>query len=137
MRIVNCAAAIVAAVMLAAPAAQAQVLTTQAGVPALGPQTAPLLNYPQMVNPGFWPGWGTGWYQTPLNGYLTGVAAVTQANADYQVTIQQAKLGQEQARQAQLDTRRQTIDQARYEQSLMPNPEELRQKAIMESINRS
>jgi hypothetical protein len=120
--------------------AEAQVTaTTQAAPRALGPAdftSAPLVNYPQFVNPGFVPGW-PGYFQTPLNGYLTGVASVTQANADYQVTIQQAKLAQEQARQAALDTRRKTLDQARYEQSLMPNPEELRQRAILEAINRS
>jgi hypothetical protein len=140
-------AVLAALVYLAAghPSASAQVVAqTQATVrPVAAPGTAdPVVNRTQIVNTVAPPAAGYGGYgypynQTPVNGYLNGVAAVTQANADYQVTIQQAKLGQEQAKQAQLDTRRQTLDQARYEQSLMPDPEQIRLKNIQEEIDRS
>src|SRR5262249_39654181 len=37
-------------------------------------------------------GWGTQWMINPYEGYLSGAAAVTNANAQYQLTIQQAKI---------------------------------------------
>ncbi len=83
-------------------------------------------------------GWGaTQWMQNPYQGYLNGAANVTTANAQYQLTIQQAKSAQEEARRSALVTRRQTIEERQYELSLMPDPEQIRQDQMMRSLRRS
>jgi hypothetical protein len=76
-------------------------------------------------------------YSDPLSGYLRGVADVTNANAQYELTIQRAKIVQEQARQAALDTRRRVLDELSYERQLMPSPEETRVADIQNALNRS
>jgi hypothetical protein len=96
---------------------------------------------PQNPNPyssqwGNYNPWGTN-IQTPLNGYLTGAADVTNANAQYQLTIQQARLQQEVARQAASDTRMKIAQERRYMASLEPTPEEVRQKSMMDELNRA
>src|SRR5205823_3833027 len=51
------------------------------------------------------------YYSSPMEGYLNGAANVTTANAQYQVTIQQARLLREQSYQASLETRRRTLEE--------------------------
>jgi hypothetical protein len=72
----------------------------------------------------------TTWRQTPYQGYMNGAANITTANADYQMTIQQAKLTREEARRSALKTRRASIEERQYELSLQPSAEELRQKDL-------
>lgn len=82
-------------------------------------------------------GWGTQWMQNPYEGYLNGAANVTTANAQYQLTIQQAKLAREEARRSALQTRRASLEERQYELSLMPDPEQIRQQQMMKSLQRS
>jgi hypothetical protein len=82
-------------------------------------------------------GWGTQWMQNPYQGYLSGAADVTTANAQYQQTIQQAKLTREEARRSALQTRRATLEERQYELSLQPDPEKIRQEQMMKSLQRS
>jgi hypothetical protein len=87
-------------------------------------------------------GWGgyspyLGLGQNPYEGYLNGAANMTTANAQYQLTIQQARLAQEDARRSALDTRRKTIEERQYELSLMPDPEQLRQQDLQRALLRS
>src|SRR5436305_14754065 len=51
----------------------------------------------------------------PYGGYLNGAAALTTANAQYQLTIQQARLLREQSRQAALETYRREQELRAYE----------------------
>jgi hypothetical protein len=82
-------------------------------------------------------GWGTQWMQNPYEGYLNGAANITTANAQYQQTIQQAKLTREQAKRSSLQTRRAALDERQYELSLQPDPEQIRQQQMMRSLQRS
>jgi hypothetical protein len=70
-------------------------------------------------------------------GYLRGVADVTMANAQYQVVIQQARIAQVQADMAKLDLRRRIHDEARYEQMMRPNPEQVRVAEMAVALNRA
>jgi hypothetical protein len=82
-------------------------------------------------------GWGTQWMQNPYEGYLNGAANITTANAQYQQTIQQARLTREEARRSALETRRQSILERQWELSLQPDPEQIRQQQMMKSLQRS
>jgi hypothetical protein len=80
--------------------------------------TAPYGGYGLSTTGGYGGGYGDGGYYPPYGGYgfppeaafLYGEAAVYNAIGKYYVNIQQAKLMQEQARQAQLDTRRKRME---------------------------
>jgi hypothetical protein len=50
---------------------------------------------------------------------------MTTANAQYQVTIQQAKLLRQEATRSAFQTRRAAIEERQYEPSLMPDPEKI------------
>jgi hypothetical protein len=76
-------------------------------------------------------------YQGPYYGYLSGAAEVTNANAQYQQTIQQASLTREQARQAAVDTRRKVREERQYELATTPTSEDIRQQEMMNSLRRS
>jgi hypothetical protein len=82
-------------------------------------------------------GYGTQWMQNPYQGYMNGAANITTANADYQKTIQQAKLTREESRRSALQTRRATIEERQYELSLQPDPEKIRQEQMLKSLQRS
>lgn len=82
-------------------------------------------------------GFGTQWMQNPYEGYLNGAANLTNANAQYQQTIQQARLTQEEARRSAFQTRHQAILERQWEQSLIPDPEQERQKQMTKSLERS
>jgi len=97
-----------------------------------------------LYNPGYSPGpYNNPYYNPylpyydPYGGYLMGVASVTNANAQYQVTIQQARMVQQQANQAAIETRRRMFDQIRYERMSMPTPEHIRVKDMEIALNRS
>jgi hypothetical protein len=80
-----------------------------------------------------------GWvpYTTPMEGYLNGAANLTTANAQYQVTIQQARLLREQSRQAALETHRRTLEARQYELDMRPTPEQIRAREQQQAIERS
>jgi len=75
--------------------------------------------------------------ESPSHGYLSGVAEVTTANGQYLSQVQQARMLQNQADMGKLDLRLRMAEQQRYLKSLEPTPEELRQKDIIDAINRS
>jgi hypothetical protein len=98
------------------------------------------------ISPGFnpyyppappFPGYYGGFYPGRAGGYLYGVAAVTDANAQYVNTIQQARITQQQANQAAFDTRRRALDEWRYEQSLRQNQTDLLERKQMEALRRA
>ncbi len=89
---------------------------------------------------GYGAGYGYGpttWRQTPYQGYMNGAANITSANAQYQQTIQQAKLTREEARRSALQTRRATIEERQYELSIQPSAEDIRQKDLQYRLQRS
>jgi hypothetical protein len=81
--------------------------------------------------------YGVPYIESPAHGYLSGVAEVTTAQGDYLNQTQQARILQTQADSAKLDLRVRMAEQQRYLKSLEPTPEELRQKDIIDAINRS
>jgi hypothetical protein len=91
------------------------------------------------AGPAFYPPAYGGWwgYRNPYEGYLNGAANVTIANAQYQQTIQQAKLLRQQAVQESIRTRRAAIDEWNYEQSLRPDAEQVRQELMTKALQRS
>jgi hypothetical protein len=80
-------------------------------------------------------GFGTQWMQNPYEGYLSGAASVTKANAQYEMTIQQARLVREQATQEHYRTRRAMMEQAEYEWAHRPDPEKIRQAALQRELD--
>jgi hypothetical protein len=66
-----------------------------------------------------------------------GVAAVTTANAQWYATIQSARITQQQANQAAIETRRRMFDQIRYERMSIPSPEDVRVREMEVALNRS
>jgi hypothetical protein len=73
----------------------------------------------------------------PYGGALTGYANVINAAAQSYVIRQQARVVQQQAIQAQLDTRRKIFDQIRYERMSIPSPEEVRVHDMEVALGRS
>jgi hypothetical protein len=82
-------------------------------------------------------GWGTQWMQNPYEGYLTGAASVTRANAEYQQTIQQARLTREESRRSAIQTRRAWIEEAEWERAHMPDPEKIRVAQLQRELDRA
>lgn len=76
-------------------------------------------------------------FMDPAGGYLNGVANVTNANAQYQLTIQQARLQKESVNAAQIENRRRRIDEWRYEKEITPTPEELREADRQMALQRA
>jgi hypothetical protein len=87
------------------------------------------------INNPYWNPWIS--YMDPFGGGLRGVAAVTSANADYQLTIQNARLVREQVFGAQIENRRRLFDEIRYERMNTPTPEDLRIRALETALNRA
>jgi hypothetical protein len=81
--------------------------------------------------------WATQWMMNPYEGYLSGAAAVTNANAQYQLTIQQAKLLRQEAVRSAMDTRRRIIEEAEYERNHLPDPEKIRQADLARELDRA
>jgi hypothetical protein len=112
-------------------------LRTQASAQPAAP-AAPTVVAP-VVNNTAYPGSFGGYvgYQGPYYGYLSGAAEVTNANAQYQLTIQQASQAREQARQSAVQTRRMTREERQYELATTPTSEDIRQQEMMNSLRRS
>jgi hypothetical protein len=66
---------------------------------------------------GYGGGYGASYDMNPYTGYLTGAAALTGANANYQKTIQDARLVHEQAKGSHAETRRKILEEATYERT--------------------
>jgi len=73
---------------------------------------------------------GTQWMMNPYQGYLQGAASITRGNAQYYMTIQQAKLNRQAAIRSSLETRRAMIEESEWEREHMPDPEKIRQKEL-------
>ncbi|HTU20319.1 MAG TPA: hypothetical protein VMG10_19805 [Gemmataceae bacterium] len=136
---------VVAAMAFASSPAPAQ-FTVAGGIAAPALLPPPIFPYGRYGGLGYGLGVGAGlgygfgwnnWMQNPYEGYLNGAANVTTANAQYQLTIQQAKLAREEARRSALQTRRAALEERQYELSLMPDAEQLRQQQLMKSLQRS
>ncbi len=67
--------------------------------------------FPPYYNPWMMP------YLSPSASYLFGAASITQANAQYMLTLQQARLQAAYANQAKIDVRRRLFDQLAYERA--------------------
>ena len=81
--------------------------------------------------------WGTQWMMNPYQGYLSGAADVTRANAEYYQTIQQARLVRQETIRSSLQTRRAFIEEAEWERQHMPDPEKIRQEGIRRELDRA
>jgi len=62
----------------------------------------------------------------PYGDYMNGVAAMTTANGQYLLQVQQARLLREQTEQARIQTRRQAFDQSLAERERAATPDQLR-----------
>lgn len=131
--------------VLLAPVSSALPVRAQfngSGGPAAPPPTPPPGGYVAAMG-GYGSGYGYGSppgygaRNTPYQGYMNGAANITTANAEYQQTIQQARLTREQARRSALQTRRATIEERQYELSIQPTAEDLRQKDLRYNLQRS
>jgi hypothetical protein len=80
-------------------------------------------------------GYGTQSMQNPYEGYLRGATAITYANAQYQLTIQQAKLVRQEAVRSALKTRYAYTEEADYERGHMPDPEKIRQAELARELD--
>jgi hypothetical protein len=83
---------------------------------------------------------GGGGYGRGLGGYLNGAANLTVANAQYQLTTQQAKIVREQARREAIETRRATMQEQEYERDewlRRTDPETQHQKDLERALRRS
>jgi hypothetical protein len=97
--------------------------------------TASLSSY---GNGGYGGGYGSyPYYEDPAAGYLRGGAEVINAQGRFMVSQQQAYQMREQYRQAKIDTRRKAFDEYLYEREKTPTPEEERQRAMLQQLNRS
>ena len=95
-------------------ASQAAINNNKANVPIFNPA------YPNPSGGGAVGPYG-GYYggvTTPAQGYMNGAANVTVANAQYQLTTQQARIVQQQANREMLATRRAANDERDYETAL-------------------
>jgi hypothetical protein len=81
--------------------------------------------------------WGTQWMMNPYQGYLSGAADLTRANAEYYQTISQARLLRQEAIRSSIQTRRAMIEEAEWERQHMPDPEKIRQQALERELNRA
>ncbi len=81
--------------------------------------------------------WGTQWMMNPYQGYLSGAADVTRANADYWQGIAQARLVRQEAIRSSIQTRRAMIEEAEWERQHMPDPEKIRQQNLERELNRA
>jgi hypothetical protein len=127
--------AVLLAVLLSAAPAPAQYFGARAGAALPGYRGGlPVVN--PLGYGAYGPG-GFGYYQTPLNGALTGSADLTVANSIYYKNTEQARVTREQSRQAMIDTRRKMIEEQLYEQSLQPTGEDLRDRARAEVLRRA
>lgn len=93
-----------------------------------------------LLGAGYGYGMGLGnvqWMMNPYQGYLSGAASVTRANAEYWQGIAQARLTRQEAIRSSILTRRAFIEEAEWERQHMPDPEQIRQKALERELNRA
>src|SRR5262249_12906770 len=90
------------------------------------------------------PRWGGGWggigntiWMDPNYGYLSGVAQVIGAQGQYLQAVQQARMTREKVRQAQLETRRQTLEQLRYERENRPTAADIQARRWQADLDRA
>jgi hypothetical protein len=99
------------------------------------------LGYGSLLNSSAYDGYGYGyatqWMLNPYEGYLTGAASLTTANAQYLTTIQQAKLQHQEAIRSAYQSRRAAIEQAEYERAHMADPEKIRQQLLARELDRA
>ncbi len=120
------------------PASQTQIANVQQ------PTTYPMGNFnsnPYLYGGGYgyggYGGYGGGYYPGQVGGALQGVAAVTSANANYQGTIQNARLQQSYANQSKLDYRRKAIEEWQYEKQFELSPEDIKAKEDAQALRRA
>jgi hypothetical protein len=82
---------------------------------------------------GFYPPWWGGGFYDGAGGFLSGTADVINANGNYQIQQQDARLKFEDWQKAKLETRRRTIEEWEWEQQHRPTW--LDQKAQLEAAN--
>jgi hypothetical protein len=92
------------------------------GYGGYGGGSAALSTYPgsSTLDTGYYPNPYVPYYD-PLSGYLRGAADLTTANANYELTMQKARLSQQQVYQAMIETRHKMFEERRYEQMHTPN----------------
>ncbi|HEV3262015.1 MAG TPA: hypothetical protein VG013_34510 [Gemmataceae bacterium] len=73
----------------------------------------------------------------PYSSYLTGSAAVIDAQGQYALAYQQAQLLREQAKQARIETRRRRFDEQQYERSRTPTWQERRERWQQSQLRRA
>ncbi|HVS38161.1 MAG TPA: hypothetical protein VMS17_21560 [Gemmataceae bacterium] len=73
-------------------------------------------------------------YYDPSYGFLSGTADVINAYGQFEMANQKARLTQTQADESRIDYRRRLIDEARYEQGLLPTTEQLRQQELARNL---
>jgi hypothetical protein len=94
--------------------------------------------YDASLSPGYsnpYTGWGS--IYTPEQGYLYGAADVTNANAQYQLTLQRARLVQNEVTNKQLDLRRRLIEEAQWERKQMPDAATMIAKENQSNLDRA
>jgi hypothetical protein len=111
-------------------------MTTSPYMAGASPSTAAYGGSPGYGSSGYG-GYGYPYSINPYNGYLTGAADVTTANARYQLTTQQARLEREKANQEHMQTRRRIIEEAEWERGRMPDPERAREQDIETALSRA
>jgi len=119
------------------------------GAPAGAGGTATMTSSPYLPSPsgydissyssggGGYGGGGYGGYGDPYGGYLNGVANVIGATGQYVNSIEQAKMTQERAYQARVDTRRKVIEQLMWEQANKPSYTDVQKKIAKLKLERS
>jgi hypothetical protein len=76
-------------------------------------------------------------YYDPYGGYLRGAADLVTARANSLVTVQRARLVQEEVFRSQLDTRRKIWEEARYERMSLMNSEQVRLANMQTALDRA
>jgi hypothetical protein len=107
----------------------------QSNVPIFNPA------YPNVPSGGGYPfGWGGGLGMGRYGGYMQGAANLTVANAQYNLTTQQARIVRQQANREQLLTNRATMEERQYESDQWQqrhDPDTVRQQDQERTLQRS
>lgn len=118
--------------------AAAAVLSGNLNNPYVNPAFDGIAGTPAYVNPYMPYGGGFGWGMVdPVSGYLRGIADVTTAAAQAQVTLQRSRILNQEALRSQIDTRRRLIEEARWERMNTPGAEDIRIRDMEMALARS
>ncbi len=82
-------------------------------------------------------GYGSYYGESPLGGYMRGIAGIISSEGNALVNIEQANLLHEQVRRERMENRRRAFDQYLYEREHTPTPEDERARAMREQVRRS